>query len=180
MKQHHISLLLIWRSIPKIILILSNFGCQNDHMLVLCSWLCMVTVVDDVSTHTSRFGHRLQSVYGTTCQMQRSHPAFPPCCPGRRLGAPSANILLFTRARRSRFPHTQPTMLLLHLPPTILPPVRSACRALKKSFHTLPCFWIAWLTRSQNTSLPLFGLARSWTVRVRSLFIYYTRVFIVL
>lgn len=51
MKQHHISLLLIWRSIPKIILILSNFGWRNDHMLILCSWLCMVTVVDDVS-HT--------------------------------------------------------------------------------------------------------------------------------
>lgn len=41
--------------------------------------------------------------------------------------------------------------------------------ALKKSFHTLPCFWIAWLTRSlSKISLPLFGSPSSWTVCIHS------------
>lgn len=97
----------------------------------------------------SCFGLFLQSVFQTLCQMQRSHPAFY-SCPGRSSGSICKHPRLSPRARRSRFPHTQPTMLLLHLPPTIHPLVRSAYWALKKSFYTLPCFCIAWLRHSQN------------------------------
>ena len=100
--------------------------------------------------------------------------------------ARSANIHGFSpRARRSRFPHTQPTMLLLHLPPTIPPLVRAAYWALKKSFHTLPRFWIAWLTRSENIIAtiwvaPLLNCVRAFTPLLAcTLVIHYTYVFMV-
>lgn len=118
--------------------------------------------------------HTDLGVYGTTCQMQSYHVAF--LLPWKSL---CKHPRLSPRARRSRFPHMQPTMLLLHLPPTIPPLVRSAYWALKKSFHTLPCFWIAWLTRSQNIIATiwvalLLNCVRTFTwLQLRSLHILY-------
>lgn len=107
-------------------------------------------------------------------------------CPGRLSGSICKHPRLSPRARRSRFPHMQPTMLLLHLPPTIPPLVRSAYWALKKSFHTLPCFRIAWLTHSRNTIAtiwvtPLLNRVRAFTrlLLACALFIYRAYVFIV-
>lgn len=80
------------------------------------------------------FWSSLQSAYEATCQMQSWHPDIP--LPGRCSGRICKHPRLFPRARWSTFPHMQPTMLFLYLPPTI--------------HYTLPCFWIAWLTHSQN------------------------------
>lgn len=67
-------------------------------MLILCSWLCMVTVVDDVS-HTHLVLVIVCKVFMEPPVRCRAHIQLFPRCPGRRLRAPSANILLFTRAR---------------------------------------------------------------------------------
>lgn len=116
------------------------------------------------------FGLLLLSVYRTTCQMQSSHPASPPPCLEEaqlRLNVQTSTAFLRERARRSRFPHTQPTTLLLHLPPTDPSTAAlSAYWALKKSFHRFtPCLVFgSHDSRALEIPLPLFGSLCCWTV----------------
>lgn len=153
-----------------LIAIFSNFGWRNANTLQHSLRGASPSPSDVLC-----FGQLLHGVFMEPPVGCRAHILLFPTALEEARGPICKHPRHFTRARRSRFPHTQPTMLLLHLPPTFLPPC--LYQALKKLFHTLPCFWIAWLTHSQNIPLPLFGSAHSWTMCVESLLISYTCVF---
>lgn len=78
----------------------------------------------------------ISSVFTRFVRCRASHSTFSLSPPRETLGPKHRR--LFTRVRRSRFPQRRPTTLHLQIPPTLLPPVCSACAERRRSRFT-PC-----------------------------------------
>lgn len=108
------------------------------HALILCSRPCMETVLDDVPCAPNLVWSFLGSVFTRFVRCRASHSTFSLSPLKETLGPICKHFRLFTRVRRSRFPHRRPTTLHLQIPPTLLPPVCSACAEHRRSRFT-PC-----------------------------------------
>lgn len=123
------------------ILFLRSFGLQNFetrwYSAVSRAWRRSKTMCHTHTDPGSVFFFFTQCLWNHSSDADLTIPLSPAALKETR--APICkHPRLFTRVRRSRFPHMQPTTLHLQLPPTLLLPVRAACTELWRSRFT-PC-----------------------------------------